>query len=239
MEFEDVMLPHAQEQLMEITENSIQDWKTKLVEATNNSSGWDFQFVRVSFEDQQNLFFEIDCDVRIYFERQPPKGQWDYAGYADSYLTFSEIRIFYLESIYEYKGKTIMINGEEWEEAEITGFKNTLTYGLYDTIRHEIGHSLGLDHPKFESHHFVKESSSVLISPSIMIDLTEWNVTEDLRMEITDYDIRSVINMYGEDGINEINFIENLGIVIVAIFLIIIMIIINRKFRRKESEFAS
>ena len=133
--------------------------------------------------------------------------------------------------------KTVTINGEEWEEAEITGFKNSLTDGLYDTIRHEIGHSLGLDHPKFELHIFVKDpSSSVLVSPSIMIDLTEWNITEDLRMEITDYDVRSIINLYGEDGINEINFMGNIGIIIVTIFVIILMITISRKFRRKESK---
>ena len=105
MDFEDVRLPDAPEQLMAITENAIHDWETKLIDATDNPSGWDFQFVRVSVEDQQNLLFDTDCDVSIYFVRQPPKGQWDYAGYADSYLTFSEIRIFYLESIYEYKGK--------------------------------------------------------------------------------------------------------------------------------------
>jgi len=234
MEFKDAQIPTVQAQLMKITKNAILDWETKLAEATNNPEGWDFQFRIISIQEQQELFFDSDCDVNIYFERQPPAGEFDYAGYADSYLTFSEIHIFYLEPIYEYSGKTVEINGELWEEAEITGFKNVLTYGLHDTIRHEIGHSLGLDHPRFESHQFVKESFTVLLSPSIMLDENEYEITGDINYKITDYDIRSVINLYGEDGINEINFIGNFGVVIVVIFLIILMIIINRKFRRKE-----
>jgi hypothetical protein len=190
----------------------------------------------ISIQEQQKPFFYVDCTVNIYFERQPPEGEWDYLGYADSYLTFSDIRIFYLEPIYEFTGKYVEINGGSWEETEVTGFKNLLTYGLHDTIRHEIGHSLGLDHPKFESYHFVKESSSVLLSPSIMIDEWEYEITGDISYKITDYDVRSVINLYGEDGINEVNFMSYVDFIIIGIVLIILIYFVNRKFKRKELE---
>jgi len=236
MDFEDSKLPSANTQLLEITKNAVLDWESKLVEATNNPEGWDFQFRIISLQEQQEMFFDVDCSVNIYFERQPPVGEWEYIGYAESYLIFSDIRVFYLEPIYEFTGKYVEINGESWEETEVTGFKNLLTYGLHNTIRHEIGHSLGLDHPKLESYQFVKESSSVLLSPSIMIDGWEYEFTEEISYKITDYDVRSVINLYGQDGIDEINFMAYVDFVIIGIVLILIIYFVNKKFKRKEPE---
>ena len=237
MEFVDERLPTAQSQLMEITKNAVLDWKNKLIDATGEQIGWNFQYRQFSVEEQQELFFDVDCTVNVYFERQPVlEDDLGYAGYAESYLIFSDIYIFYLEPIYDYKGKIEIIDGEEWEVGEVIGFKNILAEDLHDLIRHEIGHSLGLDHPKFESKDFVKESFSVLISPSIMLDNSEWDITGELRFEITDYDIKSVINLYGEDGIDEINFMAYIDFVIIGIVLIIIIYFVNRKFRRKEPD---
>jgi len=235
MEFEDERLPTAQSQLMEISKNAVLDWKNKLIESTGEQIGWDFQYRQFTVEEQQGIFFDIDCTVNIYFERQPPKEEWGNLGYADSYLTFSDITIFYLEPIYDYKGKTEVIDGEEWEIAEVTGFKNILDFGLHDTIRHEIGHSLGLDHPKLESYMFSKEGT-VYKSPSIMIDEWEYEIDGEIDYRITDYDIRSVINLYGEDGINEINFWTYIDFVIYGIIILVIIYFIRRKFGSKEPE---
>jgi len=235
MEFEDTQLPDAKPQLLQITKNAILDWETKLVEATNITEGWDFKFRTISIQEQQELYFDAYCTVNIYFERQPPEGQWDYLGYAESYLTFSDIRIFYLEPIYEFNGKLVEINGESWEEAEVTGFRNLLTYGLQDTIRHEIGHSLGLDHPILESSQFVRGPSGALLSPSIMIDELEYEITGEIRYKITDYDVRSLTNLYGKDGINEFNFMVYLDFIIIGIGLVLLVFFVNRKFRVKES----
>ncbi|MDH3677614.1 MAG: hypothetical protein OEQ12_04850 [Nitrosopumilus sp.] len=237
MEFEDNRLPIAPSQLMEITKNVVLEWKTKLIEATNNPDGWNFQFRTISLQEQQELFFDADCTVNIYFERQPPVGEWDYAGYAESYLTFSEIRIFYLEPIYKNSGKTIEIDGELWEKFEVKGFKNTLTYGLDDTIRHEIGHILGLDHPRFESYQLAREPLSVWSSPSIMLDETEHKITGDVDYKITDYDLRAIINLYGEDGIKEINFLIYVDYVIVGLVLILIIYFIKRYSHFEEFEY--
>ena len=242
MEFEDTELPNAEEKLMDMARIAISDWKTKLVVATNNSEGWDFRFVKFSIEEQQELFFDAECIVNIYFERQPTSEDLlDYSGYADSYFTLSEIVIFYLEPSYEYTGKTFEIDGEIWEEAEVTGFQNKLATDIPSTLRHEIGHGLGLDHPKFESSAFVQDSSGDgVISPSIMIDPLEYNIPGEIQYQITDYDVQSVVNLYGEDGINEINFFGYfLDYIIIGIILIILLYVVKKKFKRKESKFVS
>ena len=239
MGFDDTQLPDAQWQLMNMAENAVLDWEEKLVEATNNSEGWDFRFVIFYVEDQQELFFDNECTVNIYFERQPTlEEEMDYSGYADSYLTFSDIVIFYLEPSYKYSGKTVEIDGVLWEEAEITGFKNLLAKDIHSVLRHEIGHSLGLDHPKFESWAFVNDQfGNGVHSPSIMIDQYEYNIPGEIQFKITDYDVRSVINLYGEDGINEINLYGFfLDFIIIGIILLILIYFVNRKFKKKDPD---
>ena len=100
MEFEDTQLPQAQVQLLEMANDAIEDWQTKLVQATNNPEGWEFHKVKFTVAEQQELFFDNDCSISIYFERQPPPEDVDFSGYAESYLTFSDIVIFYLEPQY-------------------------------------------------------------------------------------------------------------------------------------------
>ena len=208
---------------MEITKNAVLDWKNKLIDTTGEQIGWNFQYRQFSVAEQQELFFDNLCTVNIYFERTPPKGEWEYLGYADSYLTLSDITIFYLEPTYN----TV-------EPFEVTGFKNILTFGLHDTIRHEMGHSLGLDHPKFEEKHYVKESSNLYLSPSIMTDDYDLELDGNISYKITDYDIRSVINLYGEDGIDEINFMVYIDFVIIGIVLIIIIYFVNRERKKPD-----
>jgi hypothetical protein len=226
MEFDDQILPSAQAQLMEITKNAVFDWKTKLIDTTGEQMGWNFQFQRMSIEQQQELFFDHECTVNIYFERQPPIGEWDIAGYADSYGTLADIQIFYLEPIY---------NNNEWSSNKITGFKNTLTFDLHDTIRHEIGHALGLDHPNLPSYMFTKQNNS-LQSPSIMIDEWQYDFQSQINYKITDYDVRSVINLYGEDGINEINISTTIEFLVIGVILMVVIYFISRKFRSKNAE---
>ena len=239
MEFEDTELPDAQEQLMEMAENAVLEWESKLVDATNNSEGWDFSLIKFSVEEQQELFFDNDCSVSIYFQREPTLEELDYSGYADSYLTFSDIVIFYLEPAYEYNGQTIEIDGVLWEEGKIVGFQNILAGDVPSTLRHEIGHGLGLDHPKFESSAFVKDSTGDGVhSPSIMIDSFEYNIPGEIQYAITDYDVRSVVNLYGEDGINEFNFfVYFLDFIIIGIVLIVLVYFVHRKFKKKDSDF--
>jgi len=238
MEFEDPLLPDAQLHLLNMAEEAVLDWEEKLVDATNNSQGWNFRFSKFSIQEQDEAFFDSDCIVNIYFERQPPEGEWEFSGYADSYLTFSDIVIYYLEPSYQYSGKTVKIDGEVWEEAEIIGFKNQLASDIPSTLRHEIGHSLGLDHPKFQKADFVKDKfGKGVVSPSIMIDPYEYNIPGEIQYQITEYDIRSVVNLYGEDGINEINFYGYLfDFIIIGIILAIIAFFARKKFRRKEPE---
>lgn len=238
MEFEDTQMPDAQLQLINMAENAVSDWETKLVEATNNPEGWDFEFVKLSIEKQQEFLFDKDCTVNIYFERHPPEGEWEYSGYADSYLTFSDIVIFYLEPSYQYSGRTIEIDGEVWEEAEIIGFKNQLAQDIQSTLRHEIGHSLGLDHPKFKKSDFIKDQfGNGIHSPSIMIDPYEYNIPGEIKYEITVYDVNSVVNLYGKDGINEIHISAYfLDIIIIGFVLIILIYFLNKKFRKKNSD---
>ncbi len=233
IEFEDPQLPGAPDTLYQITQNAIQEWEDKLVRYTGEKEGWDFTSKIISQEQYDDIFSEDICDVTIYFEREPTTHEeLTTAGHTYAMWGFADITIFYLEPVWVFTGQTSSVNGDIYEIANISHFKNSLDPYNDETIKHEIGHALGLDHYPATTDEIIKQNG-IYLAPSIMT-LSEDDFIID-RMEITDYDIRSLVNLYGEDGINELSFWWIIDYVILGVIILGIALFVKRKFAKKES----
>lgn len=236
IEFEDPKFPEAPTFLYEKTKLSIQEWENKLIESTRENEGWDFTFSIRSQEDYDNPFHEPFCDIAIFFEGQPlPEEEQLYAGYTIAMLGFADIRIFYLEPIYGYSDYFVEKNGSQVREIVVKEYKNNLDPNIDHIIKHEIGHALGLGHPKFDISDFKKNNERV-VSPSIMGDQMDAFFTEKVSYEITDYDIQALVNLYGKDGINEFDILDYADYILIGIIVAIVVIVIKKKRKRRNPE---
>ena len=241
-EFDDLELPQANQILMEKTEQAVLEWESKLVEHTGNSEAWDFSFRTITLEEQENFFSDLDCTVILYYEREAPTDEQGqrYAGETFVYFGFSDITIFYLERIWEPTGETVDINGEIMDEIVVTRFGTEMEPNVDDTIKHEIGHSLGLDHPKFELAEFEIDSQGILHSPSIMVSTENILLPIDTEYEIMDYDVRSVVNLYGDEGFEDpisLLVFDIVGYLIIVGIIALIIFLVERRRKRKRLEF--
>ena len=230
IEFNDPQLPQAEKILYEEMEKAVNEWKIKLQDYTKNTKGWDFAFSIISEDEHNNIFSEYECDVAIFFERESPE---DYLGYADTFLFFSDITIFYLTPIY---GDTIFeeeIDGEIIKFLDIEGFENSVDPFVGETLRHEIGHSLGLDHYPITKQEIDSHLARGEQPPSIMVKTRFY--PENVSFDITDYDIRAVANLYGEEGITVPEYWAYLEYVIIIIIIIIIALILHRRKRKSKN----
>jgi len=198
-EFEDSLLQDAPNTLLKETESSVFDWERKLAEYTGNPQSWDFNFVIIGLEEKDNPFSDWDCDVTIKFEREPSSEEkFEYQGYTDLYpLGVSDITIFYSEIAYEYKEE--IIDGESWMVPTPTHYVNVIDPYVGETIRHELGHALGLDHIPAEAVEYTTDSEGIPIGKSIMIEYFE-SMPENAYFAIMPYDVNAVIVLYGEEG---------------------------------------
>ncbi len=146
LEFSDSDLPQANQILVNEAKMAVKDWEKKLTDYTGNPQNWAFGFRAISIEDQQTALFDIDCDITIRFEREPPtEEKFEYAGHTDLYpYGISDITIFYLELAYVYEEE--IIDGQLWNIPVPTHYVNSIDPFVGETLRHEIGHSLVLAH---------------------------------------------------------------------------------------------
>jgi predicted Zn-dependent protease len=205
IEFTDPQLPGAADTLYQITQNAIQEWEDKLVRFTGEKQGWDFTYKIITLTT---------------------------AGHTYAMWGFADITIFYLEPVWVFAGQTETINGELYEVAELSHFKNSLDPFNDETIKHEIGHALGLDHYPAKTEEIINQGG-IYVAPSIMT-LSEDDFIVD-SMQITDYDIRSLVNLYGQDGINELDYLWFLDYVFLGIVVLVIAYLLKRKFVKKVS----
>ncbi len=232
-EFEDTKLPTAKDQLLEETKNAISNWKNKLTQFTGDEDSWKMEYKVFPKEKQHDFFAEYDCDVTIYFERDPSLEEEVSGGYTDIYpFGLSEIVIFYLEPIFSDE----VLNSETLQNVEPTGWKNSIDPYVVETIRHEFGHALGLDHlPKEAISYDYK--NGIPVGSSIMIDDFD-GLPWDIVFEITDYDLRALVNLYGEDGFEDpfsLLYLDIIGYLILGGIVALIIFLVNRRGKRKRS----
>lgn len=227
VQFEDPLLPSAPEKMHIATQNAIDDWKLKLVKSTGYVEGWNFKLESITQEEYYSGFLG-DCTVFILFERYPAiLEEVFFEGYAFQIFGFSDITIFYLEDKYDIDEMIQIVNDNNFKEQNLSElYDNQISSNVESVLKHEIGHSFGLDHPimkiPYKQNEFdISISNSIMITPEIYPYLPY-----NLKYEITDYDIKSVVNLYGENGIDEYEFYALLGLVFIGIIMWILAMII-------------
>ena len=211
-DFSDPAFPNANEILLEKTSKAIQNWQNRIEQYTETSGVWAFEFRTVS---KDSHFEDFGCDATITFERFPPPGKSVVRGEtAPSHYGFSDVVIFYVDP----------------------ASMNKLDPNVDMVITHEIGHVLGLGHPIFEGMYdelpFYIDDDGRFWSRSIMVTPQVYPLLPaNLIYTITDYDVRSVVNLYGGGISNTPIFFGYLNYIIIAIVIGGIAVFVNKKLK--------
>ena len=211
-EFHDPTMPEANDILLEKTANSVVNWQNRIEEYTETSGVWNFGFKTIS---KDSHFEDFGCDGTITFEKFPPPGRENLRGEsALSHYGFSDVVIFY---------------GDRTSP-------NRIDPNVDMVIAHEIGHVLGLGHPVFEGMYdgipFYVDDDGMFWSRSIMNTPQVYPyLPANLIYTITDYDVRSVVNLYGGGISNTPIFFGYLNYIIIAAVLVGVALFVNKKMK--------
>ena len=210
--FSDPVFPDANEIMLEKTSKAVKNWQNRIEAYTETSGVWSFEFRTIS---KDSHFEGFGCDATITFERLPPPGKEVVRGEtALSHYGFSDVVIFYVDPV----------------------SINRLDPDVDMVITHEIGHVLGLGHPIFEGMHdevpFYIDDAGMFWSRSVMVTPQVYPfLPSNLIYTITDYDVRSVVNLYGGGISNTPVFFGYLNYIIIAIILVGIAFFVNKKLK--------
>ena len=235
LETELVQIPEVDLHLYDIASDAVDNWETKLVAATGNAQGWDFTLKEFMSEDE--IWESPDCSVILRFERHPVYVEdLLYEGYAYSMFGLSEITVYYLERDME---KTFeALSDPNFKEHDIyLLYENQIASDFKSTLEHEIGHALGLDHPilseAYSNYYGIPTANSIMVTPEVYP-----NLPHNIQYEITDYDVDSVVNLYGKNGIDEYEFgniiaLLSLGILAWFVVMLVFFIYLFKSIRKK------
>ncbi len=196
--------PTVGKQLLDETGYAVIDWKTKLNQGLGKHPVWNITLIDVPIS-QQSVFDYTKCDISIKYFPEPQKNPNGFIATGVTIPNFetskTDIEIYYLDVEPNWIEKEWTVGGQTYytyiDKPQYTGFVATSTQ-LDSTIRHEIGHSLGLGHYIVSDDRLRNIVNGIEDMPSIMIDTV--TILGVKHYDITPLDIAQVKSIYGDDG---------------------------------------
>ena len=203
----DTKFPLVGKQLLDTTEYAVEDWKNKLNQNLGRHPVWNINLIKVLIGQQGTLDY-TKCNITIHYLPQPEKTLSGFIATGVTIPNFdtgkTNIEIYYSDIQSNWQEVQFVQNNQEYytyvDKPYYTGLVATSTQ-LDSTIRHEIGHSLGLGHyivPNGELHNIVNGIEDM---PSIMIDTV--TVLGVKHFDITPLDIAQIKSIYGDGGFDK------------------------------------
>jgi len=201
----DPQFPAVGNELLDKTNYAVADWNNKLNQGYGKHPAWNLTLIEVPLSEQ-STFDSSQCDIIIDYYRKPSIPQLEFVATGITIPNFEEgktrIEIYYL-------GVQVLAKYEQWTVGQTTYYtyipEPTYTgflagdAQLDGTIRHEIGHSLGLGHYIVTNDELQRIIHGSEDMPSIMIPIeTAIGVT---YFDITPLDIAEIKSIYGFNGI--------------------------------------
>ncbi len=200
----DPKFPGLGKNMFFLTQNAVLEWQAKLNGGNARNGAWNFNLVDIPFS-QTNSTSRSNCDIAVNFKPSPdnPDEKFSEAGIT-LYKTFPKIYV------------TIYYLGVDLREQYVTFLQNGTWYYTYQpipyftgylasepqlemTIRHELGHSLGLGHYIVSNEELTRIVGGYEDMPSIMVTTVfTYGVT---HFDITPLDVKEIQSIYGTGGL--------------------------------------
>ena len=189
---------------MDETEYAVLDWKTKLNQGLGRHPVWNINLEEIPI-GQQSGYNYTKCDITIHYLPEPEKNSNGFIATGITIPNFdtgkTNIEIYYSDIQPNWEKIEWTENNQMYytyvDKPYYTGLVATSTQ-LDSTIRHEIGHSLGLAHyivPYGELQNIINGLEDM---PSIMIDTV--TILGVKHYDITPLDVAEIKRIYGDGG---------------------------------------
>lgn len=200
----DSRFPNLSDKMTTETRNAVLDWELKLNNGNLGNNPWNMPIVEIP-SSKANAYNKDNCDIIINFMPEPENPQEKLQEAGVEWIGNdgkSYINIYYLGVVFDMQRTEIMIAGSWYYNYTLAPHYATYFSSdpqLKSTIRHELGHALGLNHYIVSNNDIMKSIwQGTIDSPSIMIT-TEMNYGA-MHFDITSIDISEVKTIYGYGG---------------------------------------
>ena len=192
-----IMYPDPEQEnielLTDLTHSSIDEWQTKLVNATNGN--WQMFILEYEWSEHATAYVEEfpHCTIFVNYihltaDESVGRTGWDFSK-SDRYYYWVEIDTHTVE-----KRLQIELNEEGGNVTSKTIIRELPENDLRNVILHEFGHALGVEHYYVNTNCIQEECD---YSPIMYRSV---DLFEDQVKIVTEKDLNMVIRIYGEDG---------------------------------------